>query len=76
MSSSMKEAPSPARISILRSLSSPEMNEADRRNFDVLEKVRNWTLNGYALKLEILRQGMSWEKLSEFLVREELSKRL
>ena len=32
-------------------------------------------MNDYALKLEILRQGMSWEQLSQFLVREEIVKK-
>ena len=32
-------------------------------------------MNDYALKLEILRQSMSWEQLSGFLVREEIVKK-
>ena len=32
-------------------------------------------MNDYALKLEILRQGLRWEQLSEFLVREEIVKK-
>ena len=32
-------------------------------------------MNDYALKLEILRQGLRWEQLSEFLAREEIVKK-
>ena len=32
-------------------------------------------MNDYALRLEILRQGLRWEQLSEFLVREEIVKK-
>ena len=32
-------------------------------------------MNDYALKLEILRQGLRWEQLSEFLIKEEIVKK-
>ena len=32
-------------------------------------------MDDYALKIEILRQSMSWEQLSGFLVREEIVKK-
>ena len=32
-------------------------------------------MHDYALKLEILRQGLRWEQLSEFLVTEEIVKK-
>ena len=45
------------------------------RDFDILEKVRRWTVNDHALKLEIFSQVMNWVRLPEFLFREEHTKK-
>ena len=46
-----------------------------RKDFGVLDRVKRWTVNDHALKLEMLRQGMGWGRLPEFLVREEIVKK-
>ena len=44
------------------------------KDFGVLDRVKRWTVNDHALKLEMLRQGMGWGRLPEFLAREEIVK--
>lgn len=46
-----------------------------RKDFGVLDRVKRWTVNDHALKLEMLRQGMGWGRLPEFLAREEIVKK-
>ena len=43
-----------------------------RQDIGVLTKARRWTVSDHSIKLQILRQGIGWGRLPEFLIEEDL----